>query len=43
LEETASKSPDAAEDEVQLIPFFGAVMRRVIGRENTLEQVTQHL
>lgn len=43
LEETASKRPDAAEDEVQLVPFLGAVMRSVIGRENTLQQVTQHL
>lgn len=43
LEETASECPDAAEDEVQFIPFFWTVMWSILRRQNTFQQVTQHL
>jgi len=43
LEETASKCPDAAEDEVELVPFLGAIMRSILRCKDTLQQVAQHL
>jgi len=43
LEEAAAERPDAGEDEVQLVPLLGTVWRRVFRREQTFQQVAQHL
>jgi len=43
LEEAAAEGPDTGEDEVELVPLLGTVWRRVLGRQQTLEQVAQHL
>ena len=43
LEEAAAERPDAAEDEVELVPLLGTVDRRVLRHEHALQQVAQHL
>jgi len=43
LEQAAAERPDAGEDEVQLVPLLGAVSRRVLRRQQALQQEAQHL
>lgn len=43
LEQGSSKGPDGGEGEVEFIEFLRAIWRRVLGGEQTLQKVTQHL
>jgi len=43
LKQAAAERPDAGEDEVQLVPLLGAVSRRVLRRQQALQQEAQHL
>lgn len=43
LESTASKGPDSSKHKVQLVQLFGAVWWGVLGCEEAVKQVAQHL
>ena len=43
LEKGSTEGPDAAEDEVELIPLLRTVRWRVFGSQDALEQVAEHL
>ena len=43
LKEGATKRPDGAEDEVELVDLAWAVGRRVLRGQYALQQVAQHL
>ena len=43
MEEHGAESPDAAEDEVDLVPLLGALRGQVLVGEEAVQQVAQHL